>query len=80
MLIPQIYIIQKQSPKAIMSEFNTWATARADRVGKLGKKSAEDALGIPAQTHVQWDQGLQYYILTVVYLASEEELKAEGVL
>jgi len=74
MLIPQVHIIQKQSPKEISASFNSWAEKRALEVKKLGAKAVEDSLGIPSETHLQWDQGLQHYIMTVVYLATQAEI------
>jgi hypothetical protein len=76
MLIPQVYITQKQSPREIMKDFNAWACKRAEHVKALEAKDAEDSLGIPSETHVQWDQGLQHYIMTVVYLATKEEIES----
>lgn len=78
MLIPQLYIIQRQSPKEIVDEFNRWALERAELVKSLQMADVENALGIPSETHLQWDQGLQHYIMTVVYLALEEEIKLRG--
>ena len=76
MLVPQVYITQKQSPREIMKDFNAWALRRAEHVKTLDAQDAEDSLGIPSETHVQWDQGLQHYIMTVVYLATEEEINS----
>ena len=74
MLVPQVYITQKQSPREIMKDFNEWALRRAELIKQLNVAEAEDSLGIPSETHVQWDQGLQHYFMTVVYLATEEEI------
>ena len=75
MLIPQMLIIQKQSPVEVTKEFNAWSQQRSARVKELKSDEAEDTLGIPAATHLSWDQGLQAYIFTVIYLASSEELR-----
>jgi hypothetical protein len=74
MLIPQIKIIQKQSSMDITKEFNRWAEDRASKISTLNDISSEDALRIPSSTHLQWDQGLQHYVLTVVYLATKAEI------
>lgn len=78
MLIPQLHIIQRQSPSDVIKEFNDWALRRARMVKSLDIEDKEDTLGIPSETHLQWDQGLQHYVLTVAYLASEEEVEHTG--
>ncbi len=74
MLIPQLFIIQRQSPKEVVDEFNRWALERAKLIREIDVDDATDSLGIPSETHLQWDQGLQHYVMIVVYLSTEEEI------
>lgn len=66
--VPQIKIFQEPSYTIIEKKFNVWVLERLKALEDIPKENQEDALGIPSETHLQYDQGLQKYIFTVVYM------------
>ena len=68
MLVPQLKIFQEASYKTIEDKFDAWVLKRLDGLKDFPDIPKEDVLGIPSETHLQYDQGLQKYIFTVVYM------------
>ena len=79
--LPRIKIFKNQSPKVIEGMYADWIDARMAKLRSLGDEvnidEDIDLLRIPSETHLSWFQGLQCFVLSIIYnehpLESEQE-------
>ena len=78
---PRIKIFKNQSPVVIEDLYAAWVDERMSKLESLGDsvnlEEEVDLLRIPSETHLSWFQGLQCFVLSVIY--NEHPLESEDI-